>query len=40
MAAKKQKEVKPKEQPNPNHKEDFLKLLSKALQPKQQHGSK
>jgi hypothetical protein len=25
---------KPKEQPNPNHKEDFLKVLTKAVDSK------
>jgi hypothetical protein len=33
----KKKTVKPKEDnKNPNHKEDFLALLAKASQPKQQ----
>jgi len=36
MEKKKQKEVKPKQQPNPNHKEDFLNVLSAASQPKKQ----
>jgi hypothetical protein len=30
---KKTKEVKAKDQPNPNHKQDFLKVLTKAAQP-------
>jgi len=34
MSKKKQKEVKPKDQPNPNHKEDFLKVLGKAVETK------
>jgi hypothetical protein len=34
MSKKKQKEVKPKDQPNPNHKEDFLSILSKAVETK------
>ncbi|HEY4323602.1 MAG TPA: hypothetical protein VGN20_06440 [Mucilaginibacter sp.] len=29
---KKQKQVKPKDQPNPNHKEDFLKVLGKSVE--------
>lgn len=37
MAKKKEGKSKPKEQlANPNHKEDFLKILSKASQPKQE----
>lgn len=41
MAKKKETKSKPKEQPtNPNHKEDFLTLLNKAVQTKPQHGSK
>jgi hypothetical protein len=36
MAKKKEQRVKPKEQPNKNHKEDFLKVLGKAVQPTKQ----
>ena len=38
--AVKTKKVKPKDQPNPNHKEDFIALLSKATQTKPHNGSK
>jgi hypothetical protein len=31
MKKKTKKETKPKDQPNPNHKEDFLKVLSMAV---------
>ena len=34
MSKKKEKEVKPKEKANPKHKEDFLKVLSKAVEVK------
>jgi hypothetical protein len=30
---KKTKQIKAKDQPNPNHKEDFLKILIRAVQP-------
>jgi hypothetical protein len=36
----KKKEVKPKDKKNPNHKEDFMKILSMAAQPKKQVESK
>ena len=34
MPKKKAKQDQPKETANPNHKEDFLKALGKAIQPK------
>ena len=37
---KKAKQDQPKETANPNHKEDFLKLLGKAVQPKPQREIK
>ena len=40
MSKKKQKEVKPKDQPNPNHKEDFLAVLSKASEAKPRSATK
>jgi hypothetical protein len=36
MSKKKAKEVKLRDQPNPNHKRDFLDVLKMAAQPKQQ----
>ena len=33
MAKKKERQPKPPAKGNPNHKEDFLALLSKAVQP-------
>jgi len=36
MSKKKDTKAKPKEAVNPNHKEDFLSLLSKAVEPKKQ----
>ena len=34
MAKKKQTKAKPVKADNPNHKEDFLKVLSKAIESK------
>lgn len=34
VSKKKDTKAKPKEQANPNHKEDFLAVLAKASQPK------
>ncbi len=33
MSKKKETKAKPKERANPNHKEDFLAVLSKAIDP-------
>lgn len=35
MSKKKETKKTAKEQPNPNHKEDFLSVLSKAVKPKE-----
>jgi hypothetical protein len=40
MSKKKDNKAKPKEQTNANHKEDFLSVLSKAVQPKKQRAIK
>jgi hypothetical protein len=33
MAKKKESKAKPKDKANPNHKEDFIALLSNAVKP-------
>lgn len=40
MSKKKESNGKPPKADNPNHKEDFLKILSLASQPKKQVGTK
>jgi len=40
MSKKKDSKPKPPKADNPNHKEDFLKMLSAASQPKKQAAAK